>query len=135
VLYSSQTSELESVILTTLFLLVQLVGKEGGFAACFSMDVFMVTLRKLSFIANGNNPIGVGLAPGETTCFGSLEFTADHFGHLSLSPDEQDSSAIFVGMVHNGSPSLSTALEYSSDEDGACQPTSYLPLDDITHEL
>jgi hypothetical protein len=43
----------------------------------------MIYSLKLIFIANGNNPTGVGLAPGETICFGSLEFTTDCFGcHL-----------------------------------------------------
>jgi hypothetical protein len=45
----------------------------------------MVYSPKLTSIANHNNPIGVGLAPGETIFFGSLEFTADRFGRLSLS--------------------------------------------------
>jgi hypothetical protein len=40
-----------------------------------------ITSPKLSFIANDNNPIGVGLAPGETIHFGSLDIT-----RLSPSP-------------------------------------------------
>jgi hypothetical protein len=78
----------------------------------------MVISSKLSFIANGNNPTGVGLAPGQTIHFGSLEFTADHLGRLSLSPEEDDSGAIFIGMVHSGSPSLHITLEDSSDDGG-----------------
>jgi hypothetical protein len=49
--------------------------------------------------------------------FGSLEFIADHFGSLSLSPEGNDSGAIFVGMVHSGSLSLHTILMESIDED------------------
>jgi hypothetical protein len=79
----------------------------------------MVYSPKLTFIANGNNPTGIGLAPGETIYFGSLEFTTDHFGRLSLSPNGEDSGAIFVGMVHSGSSSLHTALEELSDEGNA----------------
>jgi hypothetical protein len=78
----------------------------------------MVISSKLSFIANGNNPTSVGLAPGQTIHFGSLEFTVDHLGRLSLSPEEDDSGAIFIGMVHSGSPSLHITLEDSSDDGG-----------------
>jgi hypothetical protein len=46
----------------------------------------MVLSLKLSFVANGNNLTGVGLAPGSTIHFSSLEFTSDRIGHLSLSP-------------------------------------------------
>jgi hypothetical protein len=76
----------------------------------------MVYSPKLSFIANVNNTTGLGLALGETICFGSMEFTADRLGRLSLSPEEGDSSAIFVGVVHSGSPLLHIVPEDSSDE-------------------
>jgi hypothetical protein len=46
----------------------------------------MVYSLKLSFVGNGINSTDVGLALGETICFGSLEFTADYLGHLSPSP-------------------------------------------------
>jgi hypothetical protein len=52
----------------------------------------MVPSPKLSFIANGNHLTGVGLAPGSTIHFGSLEFTAEHLVRLSLSPQEWDLS-------------------------------------------
>jgi hypothetical protein len=84
----------------------------------------MVPSQKLYFIANGNNSTGVSLAPGSSNiCFGSLGFTTDRLGRLSLSPQEWDSSTTFVGMVHNGSPSLHTALEESSSEDSATSGT------------
>jgi hypothetical protein len=76
----------------------------------------MVTSPKLSFIVNINKPTDVVLAPSETIRFSSLEFTANHLGRLSLSPEEWDSSSIFIGMVHNWSPSLHTVLEDSSNE-------------------
>jgi hypothetical protein len=37
-------------------------------------------------------------------CFGSLEFTTDCLGHLNLSPQEGDTGALFIEMVHSGSP-------------------------------
>jgi hypothetical protein len=72
----------------------------------FPLDILMVYSLKLSFIDNSSNPTGIGLTLGETICFSSLEFTADCFGRLSLSPEEGDSDALCVGMVHSGSPSL-----------------------------
>jgi hypothetical protein len=56
---------------------------------------------------------------GETICFGSLEFTADRFDRLSLSPEGNDSGTAVIGMVHIGSPSLHIALEESSDKGNA----------------
>jgi hypothetical protein len=79
----------------------------------------MVPSSKLSFVANGNHLIGVGLAAGSTIHFGNLEFTADHLGRLNFSPQECYSSVVFIGMLHNGSLSLHTALKESFDEDDA----------------
>jgi hypothetical protein len=84
----------------------------------FLLDVPMVISPKFSFVANSNNPTGVGLTLSETIRFASLEFTVDRLGRLSLSPEEGDSGAIFIGMVHSGLPSLHTALKNSSDEGG-----------------
>jgi hypothetical protein len=83
----------------------------------------MVTSPKLSFIANSNNSTVVGLTSGKTIRFDSLEFIADRLGRLSLSPKEQDSSTIFVGMVHTGSPSSHTIPEDSTSEGAAALAT------------
>jgi hypothetical protein len=93
--------------------------KKGALQLAFPLDVPMVPSPKLSFIANGNNPTNSGLTPGSTIQFGSVEFSADRLGHLSLSPQEGNSSAIIVGMVHSGTPSLHTTLKETSDEDVA----------------
>jgi hypothetical protein len=76
----------------------------------------MVYSPKLSCGANGSNSIGIGLSPGETILFDSLEFTTERLGRLSLSPMEGDSGTIFIVMVHSGSPSLHTTVEDSSNK-------------------
>jgi hypothetical protein len=48
----------------------------------------MVPSPKFSFIANDNNTTSVSLALGSTIYFGSLKFTVDRLGRLSLSPRE-----------------------------------------------
>jgi hypothetical protein len=70
-------------------------------------------------VANGNNLTGIGLAPGKTIFFGSLEFTADCFGNLSLSPEGDDLGVVFVVVVHSRPLSLHTVLEESYDEGNA----------------
>jgi hypothetical protein len=60
--------------------------RKGDLQRAFPLDILMVPSPKLSFIANGNNLIDVGLTPGSTIHFGSLEFTADRLGRLSLPP-------------------------------------------------
>jgi hypothetical protein len=46
----------------------------------------MVPSSKLSFISNNNNPISIGIAPGNTIHFGSLGFITDRLVYLSLFP-------------------------------------------------
>jgi hypothetical protein len=92
------------------------IHQEGIFVVCFSLNVLMVHTLKFTIIANGNNLTSVGFMPGETIYFGSMEFTADLFGNLSLSPKGNDSGVVFIGIVHSGSPSLHTILEESSDK-------------------
>jgi hypothetical protein len=75
------------------------------------LNVSTVRSSKPTIVANKNNLTGAGFTLGETIHFGSLEFIVDHFGNLSLSSEESGSGAIFIGMVHNGSPSLHTILE------------------------
>jgi hypothetical protein len=78
----------------------------------------MVYSLKLTFVANSNDQTSIGLTPVENIFFGSMEFTADHFDNLSLSPERNDSGTVFIGMVHNGSPSLHTGRKESFDEGG-----------------
>jgi hypothetical protein len=76
----------------------------------------MVHSSKLAVIADGEHRISVSFTHGETIHFESLEFSADHFGNLSLSDEEKASGTVFVGMAYSGSPSLHTILKDSSDE-------------------
>jgi hypothetical protein len=57
-----------------------------------------------------------GFSLSETIHFGSLEFIADCFSGLSLSPKGSNSGAIFVGTTRSGSPSLWSMIENSADE-------------------
>jgi hypothetical protein len=59
--------------------------RKGDLQRSFPQGIPMVP-PKVSFIANINNPTHVALSSGSTIHFGSLEFIANHFGHLSLSP-------------------------------------------------
>jgi hypothetical protein len=74
------------------------------------LHVPMVPSLKLSFIANDNNPTGVGLAQGNTIDFGGLEFIADRFGHLSLSPSVEELRC----HVHGNGPQWVTFSMYPS---------------------
>jgi hypothetical protein len=94
--------------------------RKGDLQRAILLDVLMVPSQKLSFVANDNNPTNIGLTLGSIIYFGSLEFTTDR---MSLSPVEGDSSAIFIGMVHSGMPSLHTTLEETSDKDDATSGT------------
>jgi hypothetical protein len=77
----------------------------------------MVHSPKPITVANGNNLTDVGFTLCKTIHFGSLEFIVDNFSNMSLSLEGNDSSAIFMGMVHSGLSSLHTILLESTDED------------------
>jgi hypothetical protein len=76
----------------------------------------MVHLSKPNINADGNILTSAGFTLHETIYFWSLVFITDHFASMSLSPKGSDSDVIFVGMLHNGSPSLLAILEDSSNE-------------------
>jgi hypothetical protein len=77
----------------------------------------MVHSLKPVIITDGNHQTGVGFALCETIRFGSLEFMAERFSSLSLSPKGNDSGTVFIGMVDNGSLSLHSILKESINED------------------
>jgi hypothetical protein len=76
----------------------------------------MVHSPKPAILADGEHLTEVNFTHGETIRFGSLEFIADRFDNLSLSDKGKDSDTVFVGMAHNGSPSLHTVLDDSANE-------------------
>jgi hypothetical protein len=80
------------------------------------MNVLMFHSSKLVVATVDKHHTVSGLTLGETIHSRSLEFIAGHFGSLSLSAEGNDSSTVFVGMTHNGSPSLHTIIEESVDE-------------------
>jgi hypothetical protein len=59
----------------------------------------MVPSPKAIIIADDNTLIGVGFTLGKTIHFGSLEFIAERFGNLSLSPEGNNSSALCLAFV------------------------------------
>jgi hypothetical protein len=77
----------------------------------------MIHLLKPIVITDASNLFDVELTWGETVHFKNLEFIADRFDNLSLSPERNDSGAVFVGMDHSGSPSLHAILEEFVGED------------------
>jgi hypothetical protein len=97
----------------------ELVREEGGFVACFTLDVLVVHLLELVIITNNNNITDAEFAWCKTIRFRSLEFIADRFDNLSFSPKGNDSSTAFVGMVYSGSPSLHAILEESAGKDNS----------------
>jgi hypothetical protein len=66
---------------------------------------------------NGEHHTNFGFALGKTIRFRILEFIPDRLSNLSLSLEGNDSSAVFVGMVHCRSLSLHAILEESINED------------------
>jgi hypothetical protein len=57
-----------------------------------------------------------GFSLGETVHFESLEFMADCFNALSLSPKGSDLGTVFVGSTCNRSPSLQATIEDFTEE-------------------
>jgi hypothetical protein len=59
----------------------------------------MVPSPKPIIVVDGNTLTDVGFTLGETICFGSLEFIADRFSDLSLSPEGNDSGVVCLAFV------------------------------------
>jgi hypothetical protein len=115
-------SELERVILTTLFLLVQKNtdswrARKGDLQYTFPLDVPMVTSSALAITGDSEHLSCGGFSLDETIHFGSLEFIADYFGGLSLSPWRDCLDAAVMGSTCSGPPSPLRAMIGASTEE------------------
>jgi hypothetical protein len=72
----------------------QLARQEGGFVACFPLDILMVHSSTLIVATDGESLACGGFSLNETIHFGSPEFIVYCFDGLSLSPKGSDSGAI-----------------------------------------
>jgi hypothetical protein len=73
----------------------------------FPLDVLMVPSSVLTVDAGGARLSCGGFSLGETILFGSLEYSTDHFGGLSLSP---------MGSTRGGPPSSQRTMTGDSTE-------------------
>jgi hypothetical protein len=82
----------------------------------FSLDVLMVPSLALTIAADGERLSCDVFSLDETIHFGSIEFIADRFSGLSLSPMGDGSGAAIMGSTHGGTPSLLLAMTGDSVE-------------------
>jgi hypothetical protein len=80
--------------------------RKGDLQRAFPLDVPMVPSSMLIVIAGDERLSCGGFSLDETIRFRSLEFIADCFGGLSLSPMGDGSEAIIMGSARDGPPSL-----------------------------
>jgi hypothetical protein len=92
------------------------VRQVGGIAACFPLDVLLVHSSTLVVTTDGERLTCGGFSLDETVRFGILEFIADYFSGMCLSPKESDSGAIFRSTTHSGPPTLWAMIEDSTEE-------------------
>jgi hypothetical protein len=116
------TSELQCAILTTLYLTSakntdSWYARKGDLQCTFPLDVPMVSSSTLIVVADGERLSCGGFSLDEIVCFGSLDFIADYFGGLSLSPRRDGSDTTFMGSTHNRSPSPLRAMIGDSTEE------------------
>jgi hypothetical protein len=72
---------------------------------CLPQAIAIVSSSVFIPITEGERSLGDGFPPGETIRFGSLEFIADQFSGLSLSPLGGGSGAVIMVPARSG-PSL-----------------------------
>jgi hypothetical protein len=116
------TSELEHTILTTLYFADAEITdgwrvRKGNLQRAFPLDVPMVHSSTLVVSADSERLTCGGFSLSEIVPHGSLEFIADCFCDLSLSPMRNNSGAAFMGATNNGSLSLLWAMIEDSTEE------------------
>jgi hypothetical protein len=115
------TSELEHVILTTMFMLVKNINRwcarKGCLQHAFPLNVSMVLSSALIVTYESQRLMCGGFSLSETIFLMSFKFIADYFSGLSLSPRRGNSSAAFIGSTHSGTPSLMWAMIENSTEE------------------
>jgi hypothetical protein len=84
--------------------------QKGDLQRAFSLYVLMVPASVLIVTTSGERLLCDGFTLGETICFGSLEFIADYFSGLSLSPRRDGSDAVVVGSSRSEPPSRLRAM-------------------------
>jgi hypothetical protein len=95
----------------------QLAHQEGGFAVCFPEAVPMVPSSSITIAADSEHLTCGRFSLGEPVHLGNIEFIADYFGGLSLSPRRSDEGAIFVGSTRIGASTPQQAMIEDSAEE------------------
>jgi hypothetical protein len=107
---SKTSSELEHVLLTTLYLAGakntdSWHARKGDFQCTFPLDVQMVPSSTLTIATDDKRLACGGFYLSETAHLGSFEFTTDYFNGMSLSLRRSNTGVTFIGSTHSGSPS------------------------------
>jgi hypothetical protein len=74
---------------------------KGDLQCGFPLDVPLVHSSALTISADGERLTCGGFSLSEAVHSGSLEFIAEHFGGLSLSPMRNDLGGTFMGSTHS----------------------------------
>jgi hypothetical protein len=77
----------------------------------------MVATSAITIATDGERLTCGGFSLSETVHLGILEFIADYFCGLSLSPRRGNSGAAFMGSTHSGRPSPQRAMIEDSTEE------------------
>jgi hypothetical protein len=89
----------------------------GILQRAFPLDILMVPSSAITVTANGEHLMCGGFSLDESICFVSLEFIANVFGDLSLSPRWDGSDATIMVSTRRGPPSPIWAMIGDSIEE------------------